>query len=236
MQRIRILGLALMAVLAFSALASATASAELPEFEAPFPNTFTGKQEGVGKLETKAKRTVECSGGSSEGGSITAAKTVTIKAIIFTGCKSTTFGAGKCQNTATEGEIKTTELSGEPVYISKAKKEVAQNLKPTSAALFAEFKCKTLLGEETLKVRPSGANGGVICGTTPVNTKTTKLKLECKEKGGVQEPTELENGKGEKFKSFLETEGKGPENFAFEQSGNNSTSAITTIKETTLKA
>jgi hypothetical protein len=113
MKRIRMIGLALVAVFAMSVAAS-TASAS-PVFYtkaaigatgAPVP--FTGTL-GLGFLEgQKSKTKIECTGGTATGEANTA--TTTIKNVTkFTGCKTGTFN---CEN-AGAGEIVTKSLKGE---------------------------------------------------------------------------------------------------------------------------
>lgn len=105
MQRVKILGLAFMAVLALSAVVSASASAAKPEFlpegtEAN-PITFSNKG-GAGTLETKGGSKVSCTSTESSG-SITSLKLGKFD-VLFLGC--TTAGK-KCTglNDKTAGSI-----------------------------------------------------------------------------------------------------------------------------------
>jgi hypothetical protein len=224
MNRLRIIGLALVAVVALSALATATASAALPEFvptAGKFPVKFTDTS-GAGTLETVGGHKVTCKADSSTG-EFTGAKT-NKETFIFTGCESLGF---KCNSAgAAAGEIRTNAIASLLVYINKAKKEVGMDLSPeVVGGLFAEFSCG---GVETLKVR-----GSVIAPVTKVNTaKQASFKLTAKASKGVQKPTEYENEAGKKVKDILETEGAGALPFAFEQSGITTTDTIKLTKET----
>jgi hypothetical protein len=198
-------------MLVVSAAAVASASAALPEFEGPFPKHFVASQLKTGKLETVGGNTVECSGGSALG-FIRSEKDLLVSGsgITYTGCAGAGFGQGKCQSTSTEGEITTSQLLGLLGYINKAAKEVGILFEPDNAAPdFSTFKCKTILGEETLLVK-----GTVVCPITPVNTATDSYALNCNQEKGVQKPLGFEGATGD----TLMTEGKGPKPFAFEQS------------------
>jgi hypothetical protein len=219
MRQIKLIGLAMAAVLALGVAVTALASAALPEFDGPFPTHFVATQLGAGELNTVGGRDIKCSGGSALG-FIDGPKDVLVSGgIIYKGCESTKFGGKKCQNTATEGEIKTNPLLGLLGYVTKP--NVGLLFEPSGAANFATFKCKTILTEESLSVR-----GTVICPLSAVNTKTEKFVLTCKQTKGVQEPLSFE---GAATKDTLETEGSGLENFAFEQSGVSATSDILTL-------
>jgi hypothetical protein len=107
MKTIRIIGLCLAAVFAFSAIAVASASAT-PEilFKTPtggFPTKFTSKNlpspHAIAKLVT-AKHTVECAE-QTDKGTLTDAHLGTVE-VTFTKCKE---GAIPCQNGATSGQI-----------------------------------------------------------------------------------------------------------------------------------
>ncbi len=215
------------AMFVVSAVAVASASAALPEFEGPFPNKFTALQLTEGELETVGKRDVRCTHGSASG-TIKSEKDVLVNGITYTGCKSTKFGGEACQSGAKEGEITTKPLLGLLNYIKKAAPiEVGLLFESDEGLHFATFNCKTLLGSESLLVK-----GVVICPLSPVNTITKEYHLNCLETGGIQKPLSFEGGP----KNFLQTEGKGPENFAFEQSGVKALSDVTLEKAAQIKA
>jgi hypothetical protein len=219
MKRLRLAGLGLMAILALSAVASATASATLPEFSPASGVTLKGKAVGNAILETKSGTKVKCTGGSS-GGEVTAEKTVSKVKIIFTGCESSGF---KCKTPgAASGELVTEELTGTLGYISKAGKEVGILFKPTSGTKFIEFEC---VGG----IVKTQVTGSVICPIKPVNTKTTKFTLLCKQTKGVQSPLKFEGLAEESLKTSIN--GGTPE-----QSGEEAEASIETSKEMTIVA
>jgi len=229
MQRLKVIGLALVAVLAITAVASATASAAKPEFV--FTGTekgFTGKQVGEGFLETTGGTQVKCTAGTSSGeiegasGSNKVTKTV----VTFTGCTSSGF---ECHSPGqASGVIQTKELKGQLGYISSPEKTVGLDLEPKEGEFFVEFTC---LGFLTSKVK-----GQVIGKLTPVNkeVKTTEhFTLTYKQTKGVQELTELEiegvKDTGDILKSSLNGN---PE----EQSGEQSTQELTPKTTVTISA
>jgi hypothetical protein len=264
MKRLKIIGLALVAMFAMSAVAASAASAVLPEFlhsnvctgmagmPGGFPEnvwhwtnntcttvsaTQTGNfalspyksTSGKGKLEAKGGLApIECQHDSNLG-ELTGPKTDKVF-VTFTEC---TAAGGKCQNTAVKGEIKTKELESLLVYKNKAAKEVALLLTPVGAAgekFTAPITCETILGN--IKVEVRGTLLGVWSAAS-INKKTKTFELSFKQKGGVQEPTEYENEKGEKVKpaTFESNENGG----AFKQSGEETTDTITTLEENELK-
>lgn len=220
MKQIKLMGLALGIVCALGAVAVALALAapEKPEFDGPFPIHFVAKQLGAGSLNTVGGRDVKCSGGSTLG-FINGPKDVLVNGIIYTGCESTKFGGLKCQNTATEGEIKTNPLLGILGYVNKP--NVGLLFSPDGSPDFATFTCHTFFEDEHLLVR-----GTVICPLSPVNTQTDKFDLNCKQKNGIQEPLSFD---GLNTKDTLETQGAGQEPFAFEQSGVTALSDVLTL-------
>ena len=209
MRQIKLLGLVLVAVFTLSVVA--VASAALPEFEGPFPKHFVALQLGTGIVETVAGRTIECTH-SSALGFINGSKDILVNSALITGCKSTTFGAGKCQNGATEGEIKTLAFLSLLGYISQATRLVGLLFESHSGINnIASFECETLLGSEKLTVK-----GTVICHFSPANVVTEKYHLLCSQSKGVQKPLSFD---GLGTKDMLLLEGQGPESFGFEQLG-----------------
>jgi hypothetical protein len=179
-------------------------------FEGTFPLHFVALQLGTSTLETVGGNTVSCTHGKVLG-FFNSVKDLLVggSGITFLGCAGTGFGVGKCQTGATEGEITTSQLLGLLGYISNP--NVGVLFEPDNAPDFATFKCNTVLGAETLLIR-----GTVICPLSPVNTTTDNYHLVCNQTKGVQNPLSFE---GAGTKDTFETEGKGPTNFAFEQSG-----------------
>jgi hypothetical protein len=231
MRQVKLLGLALVSVLALGAIVASVASAVKPEFKG-FPAHFVAAQVGTGILETKGGRTVECSAGSALG-FIDSAKHLLVNkggiGIIYTGCKSTSFGAGKCQSGATKGEITTLALLGLLGYTHLAPTEVGILFEPAGGINhFASFECETILGAEKLTVR-----GTVICPISPINMNTTKYHLNCKQSAGLQTPLSFE---GLGTVDTLSTKGEGPETFGFEQSGVSALSTITALTAVEISA
>lgn len=216
MQRLKLLGLALVSVFAFSALASASAFAEAPAFAKPYPNKIEIKAPAV-YLWTVGNRYIECATSSTSKGEVTSATTMTAT-IVLSGCKYKGPLGKVCTSAgAKEGEVKTAELTGSPHWV-KGKQAAGIDLKPKVSGNVAEFTCGTT-EKETLKLR-----GGVIGVLSPVSVKAKQLRLEFNAQGpilskgaGIQEPTEWEREDGFKTKDILELEGSGKEAFAFEQ-------------------
>jgi hypothetical protein len=218
-------------MLVVSAVVVASASAALPEFEGPFPNAFHAEQLNAGKLETVSGKTVECTGGLATG-VVKSEKDVLINGILYTGCKSTTFGGLKCQTAGhAEGDITTVPLLGLLGYIKKpATTEVGLLFEPENGVVFASFECKTFFNPVSVTVR-----GTVICHLEPINVKTKNYTLSCKLKAGekgVQNPSSFEGLP----KDLLSTQGTGQEVFGPEDSGVEALSDIETEKETKINA
>lgn len=237
MRHAKIFGLVLMAAFALAAVASSSASAACgdagtkPCFHGPYPNHFVATQLGTGLLETVGTgktRTVECKGGSALG-FIRSEKDVLISSgIIYTGCKSTTFGAECNSAGAANGEIKTLPVLGLLGYINKnaVPPEVGLLFEPDNGGThFATFTCTAF---QTLKV-----SGTVICHLSPVNnTPTEKFHLLCEQTKGVQNPLSFE---GAGTTDTLMTKGEGLENFN-EQSGVRALSDVLTLSLTLILA
>ena len=214
MSRAKLVVVAAMAIVAISALASASASA-LPEF---LPTTTKAKftsTSGPGTLETSAKEQINCSADTNEGQILSATTfDVTIK---FTGCKA--FGIANCSTTgAASGElvVKATATLG---YLSKTAKTVGAKLNVTEF----EFTCAGGLVKGKVK-------GAVIGQLTPVNKKTKTGELILKQTGGENE---FQHFEGEATLSKLESSKNGG---AFELAGEETTDTITFAEEITLDA
>ncbi len=242
MKRIKIIGLALVAVFAISAVAAASASA-LPEFSGFAAGEKFKAKAGAGSLDTAGtvgkQRHVNCTAGGGEG-TIEATKTskTTVK---FTGCKAAGgFASIPCKTVgANAEEIVTKALVGKLKYLNEAKKEVVLVLEPEVAGgLFAEFTCEGLGVTEKIKVK-----GTSIGQLTPVNTLTKTTTLTFKETAkasGKQSILEYEEA-AKKVKPLLnETEGVGTgfgsESWAFEESAVEGVSTQETAKEIEVKA
>jgi hypothetical protein len=122
MRKLKVLGAAIIAVVALSAIASATASAALPEFlPGNAGEKFTGKS-GSGTLEVPGEGPIICSADTVTGENTGTTKKTALALITFTGCK--VFGI---INAASLGDAAGTILVHaelELCYIDKAKKEV----------------------------------------------------------------------------------------------------------------
>jgi hypothetical protein len=234
MRHIKTFGLALVIMFALAAVASSSASAAcggnpLPCFHGPYPIHFTATQLGKGLLETVGKNTVECTGGSALG-FVNGPKDVLVNSIIYTGCKSASFGV-ECKTAgAAAGEITTLALLGLLGYTNKTAKEVGLlfELDGGNGTHFASFQCETF-PKEKLTV-----TGTVICKISPVNTltPTKNYHLLCKQTNGVQEPLSFD---GLGTKDTLMTKGEGLLNFN-EQSGVSALSDVLTLTLTLILA
>jgi len=99
---------------------------------------------------------------------------------------------GSCQNGAA-GEIKTNSLHGPLGYISKAKKEVGQELTPeVKNGAFVEFECGGGAVKVVVKVATKGGHNCIINNQGPVNTMSTTATSKYKETKGIQEPNHFE--------------------------------------------
>jgi hypothetical protein len=219
MKRIRIIGLALVAVSALGAVAVTSASAALPEFK-PFKGiTFTSKS-GPATLETASGASVRCTASSSEAAKLKTAKEVTGVEVKFTGCKL--FGVEPCSSKgAAKEEIDTTDLVGEIGYISAASKSVGLALKPKAkkgAGPLATFTCGPFEIEVT---------GSVIGTVTPVDTATTHFALTYTQVKGIQAPTKFEGEPEDVLFSSLD--GVTPEHAGEEIAAEVETSATTEV-------
>jgi hypothetical protein len=184
MRRTNILKTTFVAIIAVSAIMSATASAALPEFTPGAAGTkFTGKS-GAGTLSTAAKGIIECGTDQVAGELIGTTKKEAIATITFKSCKA--FGI---LGTKSLGDVEGTILAKvelELCYINKAKKEVG---------MLTEL-------AETVHVEVAGKllkiSGDAVGAITPVNIKGKNFTITYKQKGGTQEPSGCE-GKTENY-------------------------------------
>ncbi len=169
MKRIKVLGLALVALFAVSAMAAAQASAALPELvkEGKAGVELAKKTiKGSGKelvLETMNGSTVKC-GEATSIGTGAGVKEFTKTVVTFTKCKASI--GGECENAGAGTEkIVTNSLDGEIGYISKTAKTVGVDLKPEVSGPFVTFTCASFATNEV--------TGSVIGEITPVNKSRT---------------------------------------------------------------
>jgi hypothetical protein len=234
MKRIKLLGLTVVAVFAFSAVAVASASAALPELVGvTSKGTVGGTIEGASKaetktvLETKNGSKVTCNTAKSTGGKATNTKESTGNKVTFTGCVESIFG-GKCENTATAGEIVTNTLKGVIGYVEgSAKKEVGLELTPESTAQFVTFECTGGFAKIEVKGAVIGQLGA---GQFNLHEKALNLVFVKGTNKGEQKIKQLEGKAAVKLESSLN---KG----AFEESNQQGEGTIkSSVEEIELKA
>jgi hypothetical protein len=176
MQRLKVLGLVLVAVFAIGAITVASASAALPEF-AKTAVKFKTKG-GTGELKA-GTQIVQCASSESKEAEVTGVKAVAKVVVKFKGCEKA--GAGECKSTgAAAKEIVTTALSGEIGYLNATEKTVGSSLKPTVGTEFVKFKC----GSE-LETTVTGCVMAHLTGT--FNAEVEQYKLAYREVAGKQE-------------------------------------------------
>jgi len=225
MTRIRMVGLALCAVFAVMIVASGSAlAAENPVLVnssgAAFNGTATSSSAGTARVPTlqttaTGAAQVECSA-EADKTTFTTTKTGTgmtngVSKVTFTGCKTP---AGKCENTATTGEI-TGTVSVLLVWIGKESTKtpgVLISILPYTGAgrglnALLSFLCSSRLVD---------VEGSFIAGSNKaLNAKSTASRLIAKSEEGKQEFTEYtENGK-EGTNTLFSNENKG----AFSKAG-----------------
>jgi hypothetical protein len=187
---------ALVAMLAFAAVTTASASAALPEFETTtWPITYTASS-GVVDLQVKGAFKIQCEK-STNTGEIANFKTLVKVHIIYKGCEIVGAETACTSSGAAAGEIRSSYLTTTLVYTNKAAREVGQLVKPEAAgSALAEFKCGLLSTKLT---------GGVIAKlpNEQVNKSRTSFTWDYKQNAGIQEPTEYEEGSS-KVSSFLD--------------------------------
>jgi hypothetical protein len=234
MERIRVIGLALVAAFAFSAIGAAAAQAELPEYSVPgaFPKEFLSAVTGEGKLVTVGGREIKCANGGAGEGKIVNAKEANKTVVRFKGCTAKgPFGEKvPCKSTgaATE-EIVTKLLDSLLVYLKLLEKPVGVVLLPEeSGGLFAEFKCEAGLVKETIKVK--GTTIGEV--DSALNTKAKEQKLEFEQSGGKQKWLKYFEGDTEVTPEVNLTKGEGSEAFGYEESAVSSVNLTVQTLET----
>src|SRR4029077_11943978 len=195
----------LVALVAVFAIGVASASAALPEFvTTAFPIHYSSKT-GEVILQTteshvKGDLTIRCKASESTG-EITEAhsfKFIVNVRVAYTGCKVGTTTTACTSTGAATGEVVTNSLRAELVYTNKAAKEVGLVIKPEVAGgAVAEYTCGVLIG----KVKLSGA----VVAKLPneqIGTSRTSFTWNYREKAGIQELTEYEEG-AVKVSAFL---------------------------------
>jgi hypothetical protein len=239
MRRFRIIGLALVAVFAMSAVAVSSASAALPEFvpangKFPVAAKFTS---GPGTLETVGGHVVKCTLDSGTG-SIASAKLIDGIVIKFTKCTTTVplLGAIPCKTAgAAAEEIVTEKLTAKPVYDNTGKTAVAllvANEKEGVTGLYASFVCEKSIVKETIKVR-----GSTLILISPLNKEAKLFPTSAKQTKGKPEDSSSWNEAGtELVTNTTETKGEGTEAFGYEESAAEGTGDLLTETNITISA
>ncbi|MGE5335801.1 MAG: hypothetical protein ACM3JL_00035 [Nitrososphaerota archaeon] len=208
--RIGALGLALVAMLLFSASAAGAASAAEFKANPAFPVNFTGSGK-VGLLETKAGRSVTCTETKVANGAVVNAKEATAT-VVFDGCFAEHLPLLTCQSGSVSGQI-VANVKATPIDLNAAHTEAGLLLEPASGTQFVSFHCA--LGPVNEELIVTGSIIGKVP-TAQLNEFRSTLTLEFKATLGSQEYTQVE---GAGARHVLMTEGKGTEPFAAEESG-----------------
>jgi hypothetical protein len=185
--------LALLAVLAMSAVVTSAASAAAPEFKPATKQAFTGTS-GALTIQNALGSTVTCSKQVSTG-EITSATTVGGVVLTLTGCESPEQGGCKFNSEGAKnlGEIVTNALKGVlgTVKTSEAASGVGLLLEPASGSVWAKIE-GTCITDWTLK-------GNLAAEVTPIKTLSKTGKLVFAGKDGSQAIRDIVvNGKTEK--------------------------------------
>ncbi len=227
MRNTRIITLVLALAAVFAMTSVATASAALPELvnkagKEAEKKEFTGSA-GESTFETHSGEKVKCKTATSKG-KITGLKTQTVTQTFKT-C-SAAGGLAKCNTKGNgSGEI-VLKANATIVYLNEKEKTVGVDLAlPENLTL----ECPSLLGTETLIVK-----GSTLCTTTTALSKTATIACKLSSTKGKQEFREFEEA-GKKILDITETEGKGPKEFKFEESGLSSTNTLTFEEELEIK-
>jgi hypothetical protein len=190
MRRLKIMGTAIIAVVALSAIASATASAAMPEFlPGNAGEKFTGTSKS-GTLEVPGQGTIVCESDQVTGENVGTTKKEALALVSFLGCSVFGFIGAKSLGDA-EGTI----------LVHAELKLCFINLKPLEAGVLTkilpvhiEVAGKLLLVE-----------GDQVAKISPANEKTTKFKLTYEQKEGKPKPEGCLNEKDEVEKEHYTT-------------------------------
>ncbi len=214
MRKIKVLGAAIVAVVALSALAAATSSAALPEFlPGNAGEKFTGKS-GAGTLEVPPEGPIVCAKDTVTGENTGATKKTALAIIDFTGCK--VFGIVNAQSLGDPAGTILVHVELELCYINKATKEVGvlTEVLPVHIEVFG--KLLLIKGDQVAKI-------------TPVGKSTKEFKLTYEQSKGKAKPAGCE-GKTEEYLTIINEEGAG------KPSGEQTTEETTYEKAQTLDA
>ncbi len=214
MRQIKVLALALFACLAVSAVATAVASAEKPEFKPAEKNAFTAA--GGEALFEQKEGLAGVKAASSEGsGEVINAKEGSWDELFL---KSTAPLSGNCTglNDTVVGSILAKGKFKIGYDLTKTIVLVALKLEPE-----VHFECESLIKLVTVR-------GAVVCELTPKNTDTKEFLVLCKQTKGVQQFTDILNATNTADETYkLESEINGG---VFTQSGQNAHVKLTVTK------
>jgi hypothetical protein len=208
MRHLRVLGLALLALFAVGAVASASASAALPQVlvgGVASAATFKGTSEPVPKLETLKGTFVECEKSAS---------TTEIGANGESGTFHVTF-SGKCHAVRSGVSAECTGLGDttKGTILALGTVKFVYDKLGTELGVAAHltlepvhFECEAFGVKELVKV-----SGDLLCLITPINTLTAKSAILCKQtKGDSTELKYWETSEGtEKITSLLTATAEG---------------------------
>ncbi len=181
MKKIKPLGVAIVAVVALSAIASATAPAALPEF---LPGNAGEKATGTSPsdtLEINSLEKITCTSGLINAEIIGSTKKEASAILTLKGCIAFGIAGAKSlgEPEGTIAEIVFLKLC----YINKAKKEVGM-LSKIAAPVHVEVAGKLMIWE-----------GDQIGKIAPINVKTAKFTIKYEESAGVPKPEGCEGEK-----------------------------------------
>ncbi len=197
----RMVLVALVGVLVVGVVASASASAALPEFQQGGKGLtkvvkFTAKG-GMNIFYSKSGAVWKC-GASTVTGETHGVNEVANVVIKFTGCRIAVGAGTTCTGPgAKTEEMVTAPLSGRIGYLSKASQKVGLLLEPSKGGLIAE--CVTKPYSYIFQLR-----GAVIGWLSPSNEETTELNLSFK-RGAVEYVQEWSHFEGEEATHKLES-------------------------------
>jgi hypothetical protein len=182
-------GATLSALLVLGLVLSASASAAKPEWRGPLPQNFTISGSGM-SLESPGGFFASCSSVTGSGQLLSHKKGT--GTLTLSGCSTL---PGFCFAwEGKSGEVKTTQLELEPVYIEKSTATVGILFKPQTGTTFAKLNCQ--LGSV-------GELKGSIVAKVP-QRRSKEFSLEFMGFKGTQTPSKYENEAGVFVNSWLE--------------------------------
>ena len=193
MKRIRIIGLALVAVFAISTGATSVASAATPEFTV-LANSFTSVS-GTSYLFGAGKVKIRCAKDKNKG-EVTGAKAVSKLVVTYEECVATNAAGTECPAKSTgaaAGTIVTNELVGTLGKVAVAEapsSETGLALKPAgTGTVFVTI--------EGTCLPTTAVEGSVVCEVEPFEVKDTTGELICGVKGKTHTKQTIQKLEGE---------------------------------------